>query len=43
VEVTCLNLVLVKIPKKMGYNKGGGNREGSGTFMSNPSCQRIEN
>jgi hypothetical protein len=29
--------------KKAGYNKGGGNREGSGTFMSNTICQRIEN
>ena len=24
-----------------GYNKGGGSREGSGTFMSNTNCQRI--
>ena len=29
--------------KKKGYNKGGGNKEGSGTFMSNTNCQRIEN
>ena len=26
-----------------GYNKGGGSREGSGTFMSNTNYQRIEN
>ena len=29
--------------RKKGYNKGGGNREGSSTFMSNTNCQRIEN
>ena len=29
--------------KKKGYNKRGGSREGSGTFMSNTSCQSIEN
>ena len=40
-EVTCLKLVLVGYEKK-GYNKGGGSREGSGTFMSNSNCQRIE-
>jgi hypothetical protein len=28
---------------KKGYNKGGGSREGSGTFMSNTSCQGIRN
>jgi hypothetical protein len=28
---------------KKGYNKGGGNREGSSTFMSNNNYQRIEN
>ena len=28
--------------KKKGYIKGGGNREGSGTFLSNTNCQRIE-
>ena len=26
-----------------GYKKGGVNREGRGTFMSNTNCQRIEN
>ena len=25
------------------YNKGGGSREGSNTFMSNTNCQGIEN
>jgi hypothetical protein len=29
--------------KKKGHNKGSGSREGSGTFMSNTNCQRIEN
>ena len=29
--------------KQKGYNKGGGSREGSGTFMSNINCQGIEN
>jgi hypothetical protein len=29
--------------KKEGYNKGGGSREGTTTFMSNTNCQRIEN
>ena len=43
VEVNCLNLVLVKIWKKRGYNKEGGSREGSNIFMSNISCQGIEN
>ena len=28
--------------KKIGYNKGGGNREGSNMLMSNITCQRIE-
>jgi hypothetical protein len=28
---------------KKGYNKGGGNRGNSGTFMSNTICQRIKN
>jgi hypothetical protein len=28
---------------KILYNKGGGSREGSGTFMSKTNCQRIEN
>jgi hypothetical protein len=28
---------------KKKYNKGGGSKEGSGTFMSNTNCQRIEN
>ena len=28
--------------KKKGYNKGGGSRKGSGTFMSYTNCQRIE-
>ena len=28
---------------KKGYNKGGGSKEGSNTFMSNTNCQRIEN
>ena len=28
--------------KKPGYNKGRGSREGSGTFISNNNCQRIE-
>ena len=32
-----------KYMKKRGYNKGGGSREGNGTFMSNTNCQRIEN
>ena len=41
-EVTCLSFVLVKDMEKRGYNKGGGNREGSGTFKSNTNCQRIE-
>ena len=27
---------------KKEYNKGGGSREGSGTFMSNNYYQRIE-
>ena len=26
-----------------GCSKGGDNREGSGTFMSNTNCQMIEN
>jgi hypothetical protein len=42
VEVTCLNLVLVRIGKEQ-YNKGGGNRKGSGTFISNTNHQGIEN
>ena len=29
--------------KSMLHQKGGGNREGSGTFISNTSCQGIEN
>ena len=29
--------------KEKGFNKGGGNREGSGTFMSNTHGQGIEN
>ena len=28
---------------KKRYNKGGGSREGSGTFMPNTNCQGIEN
>ena len=40
-EVTCLNLVLVRIWRKEGYSKEGGSREGSGTFMSNTNCQEI--
>ena len=28
---------------KKGYSKGGGGRDGSGTFVSNTNCQRIEN
>ena len=40
-EVTCLNLVLVKIWKEV-YNKGGDNMEGSGIFMSHTYCQGIE-
>jgi hypothetical protein len=28
---------------KKRYNKGGGSREGNGTFMSSANCQRIEN
>ena len=28
---------------KKGYNKGGGNREGSSTLMFNNNCQEIEN
>ena len=41
-KVICLNVVLVRIWKE-GYNKGGGNREGSNIFMSNTHYQRIEN
>ena len=41
-EVTCLNLMLVRIWEKK-YNKGGGSRESSDTFMSNTNCQGIEN
>ena len=33
----------VRKDMKKGYNKGGGSREGSGTFMSNTNYQRIEN
>ena len=29
--------------KSISHMKGGGNREGSGTFMSNTNCQGIEN
>jgi len=29
--------------KSMLYRKGGGSREGSGTFMFNTNCQGIEN
>ena len=29
--------------KTIFYRKGGGSREGSDTFMSNTSCQEIEN
>ena len=29
--------------KSMLQMKGGGSREGSGTFMSNTNCQGIEN
>jgi hypothetical protein len=29
--------------EKKGYNKGGGSREGSNTFMSDTNCQGIEN
>jgi hypothetical protein len=39
-EVTCLHLVLARIYI---YDKGGGSREGSGTFMSNTNYQEIEN
>jgi hypothetical protein len=28
---------------KKGYSKGGGSRDGSGTFMPNTAYQRIEN
>ena len=38
-----LNLVLVRIRKKRGYNKGGSSKKGSGTLMSNTNCQGIEN
>ena len=34
--------VLVRIRKKR-YNKGGDNRESSGTFMSSSNYQGIEN
>ena len=34
--------MLVKI-RKEGYNKGGGSREGSGTFISDVDYQEIEN
>jgi hypothetical protein len=27
---------------KRGYNKGGGSREGTGTFMSNTDCQELK-
>jgi hypothetical protein len=27
---------------KRGYNKGGGSREGTGTFMSNIDCQELK-
>jgi hypothetical protein len=29
--------------KKRIYNRGGGSREGSNTFMSNNNCQGIKN
>jgi hypothetical protein len=29
--------------EKKAYSKGGGSREGSGTFRSNTNSQRIEN
>ena len=29
--------------KSMLHRKGGGSREGSGTFLSNTICQGIEN
>ena len=29
--------------EKTKYNKGGGNRVDSGTFMSNTNCQGIKN
>jgi len=41
VEVTCLKLVLVRIWKHI-YNKGGGNRGGSGTFMSNTIIKELK-
>jgi hypothetical protein len=45
--VTCgsymFELIVSKDMKNEGYNKEGGNRESSGTFMSNTNCQRIEN
>ena len=31
-----------KAMKTKGHNEGGGNREGSNTFMSNIDCQGIE-
>ena len=40
-KVTCLNFVLVKIPKNE-YNKGGGSREGSGIFMSNIIVKKLK-
>jgi len=37
VEVTCLDLMLIRFWKNL-YNKGGGNIEDSNTFMSNTNC-----
>ena len=45
-EVTCTNLVLVRIWKKnqqWWMWKGGGSKEGGGAFMPNTNYQRIEN
>ena len=42
-EVTCVEFSVSKDMKSMLHRKGGGNREGSGTFMANTNHQGIEN
>jgi hypothetical protein len=46
VEDTCTDLMSVRIRLKINNdkkNKGGGSREGGGTFMFNKNYQSIEN
>ena len=42
-KVTCFELSVSKDMKSMLHMKGGGSREGIGTFMCNIKCQGVEN